>query len=82
MDYGVLQEDVAKAAEQSSGNYQARKQQSRLRAEQLLCSAIFPGHNKFIYCVSHLPGGPKFLIDMRRDILVDAPMLLLLLLPT
>lgn len=41
-----------------------------LRAEQLLRHAIVPGHNKFFDRVSRLPGGLKFLIDMRQDLLV------------
>lgn len=69
---GVLQEDVAKAAEQYATTSQ-REPESKalLRAEQLLRHAIVPGHNKFFDRVSRLPGGLKFLIDMRRDLLVS-----------
>jgi malonyl-CoA decarboxylase len=70
---GVLQEDVVKAAEQYQ-DYVHKEPESKalLRAEQLLRHAIIPGHNKFFDRVSRLPGGLKFLIDMRQDLLVIA----------
>lgn len=43
---------------------------AQLRAEQLLRHALIPGHNKFFDRVSRLPGGLKFLIDMREDLMV------------
>ncbi|KAG0281669.1 hypothetical protein BGZ96_001057 [Linnemannia gamsii] len=69
-DFGVLQEDVVKAAEQYQ-DYAHKEPESKalLRAEQLLRHAIVPGHNKFFDRVSRLPGGLKFLIDMRQDLL-------------
>ncbi|KAF9176615.1 hypothetical protein BGZ50_000239, partial [Haplosporangium sp. Z 11] len=69
-DFGVLQEDVVKAAQQYA-DYAQREPESKalLRAEQLLRHAIVPGHNKFFDRVSRLPGGLKFLIDMRQDLL-------------
>ncbi|KAF9904122.1 hypothetical protein EC991_002999 [Linnemannia zychae] len=69
-DFGVLQEDVVKASEQYK-DYAHREPESKalLRAEQLLRHAIVPGHNKFFDRVSRLPGGLKFLIDMRQDLL-------------
>ncbi|KAF9136733.1 hypothetical protein BG015_003032 [Linnemannia schmuckeri] len=69
-DFGVLQEDVVKAAEQYR-DYAHKEPESKalLRAEQLLRHAIVPGHNKFFDRVSRLPGGLKFLIDMRQDLL-------------
>ncbi|KAF9312692.1 hypothetical protein BGZ91_006468 [Linnemannia elongata] len=69
-DFGVLQEDVVKAAEQYQ-DYAHKEPESKalLRAEQLLRHAIVPGHSKFFDRVSRLPGGLKFLIDMRQDLL-------------
>ncbi|KAF9123083.1 hypothetical protein BGX30_001628 [Mortierella sp. GBA39] len=69
-DFGVLQEDVVKAADQYQ-DYAHKEPESKalLRAEQLLRHAIVPGHNKFFDRVSRLPGGLKFLIDMRQDLL-------------
>ncbi|KAK3817821.1 MAG: malonyl-CoA decarboxylase-domain-containing protein [Linnemannia gamsii] len=69
-DFGVLQEDVVKAAEQYK-DYAHKEPESKalMRAEQLLRHAIVPGHNKFFDRVSRLPGGLKFLIDMRQDLL-------------
>lgn len=67
----MLQEDVVKAAEQYQ-DYAHKEPESKalLRAEQLLRHAIVPGHSKFFDRVSRLPGGLKFLIDMRQDLLV------------
>ncbi|KAI8597610.1 malonyl-CoA decarboxylase-domain-containing protein [Dissophora ornata] len=69
-DFGVLQEDVVKAAKQYT-NCVSVEPESRalLRAEQLLRHSIVPGHNKFFDRVSRLPGGLKFLIDMRQDLM-------------
>ncbi|KAF9354721.1 hypothetical protein BGX34_010846 [Mortierella sp. NVP85] len=69
-DFGVLQDDVVKAAQQYT-DYTKVEPESRalLRAEQVLRHAIVPGHNKFFDRVSRLPGGLKFLIDMREDLL-------------
>ncbi|KAF9921039.1 hypothetical protein FBU30_008970 [Linnemannia zychae] len=69
-DFGVLQEDVVKAAEQYC-DYANKEPESKalLRAEQLLRHSIVPGHNRFFDRVSRLPGGLKFLIDMRQDLL-------------
>lgn len=68
---GVLQEDVAKAARQYSDQVkQGPESKALLRAEQVLRHAIVPGHNKFFDRVSRLPGGLKFLIDIRQDLLV------------
>lgn len=69
---GVLQEDVAKAARQYADQVkQDPESKALLRAEQVLRHAIVPGHNKFFDRVSRLPGGLKFLIDMRHDLLVN-----------
>ncbi|KAG0021966.1 hypothetical protein BGZ82_011140 [Podila clonocystis] len=69
-DFGVLQEDVAKAARQYSDQAKLDPEsKALLRAEQVLRHAIVPGHNKFFDRVSRLPGGLKFLIDMRHDLL-------------
>lgn len=69
---GVLQEDVAKAARQYADQAkQDPESKALLRAEQVLRHAIVPGHNKFFDRVSRLPGGLKFLIDMRQDLLVN-----------
>ncbi|KAK3812805.1 MAG: malonyl-CoA decarboxylase-domain-containing protein [Benniella sp.] len=69
-DFGVLQDDVVKAAQQYT-DYTRVEPESKalLRAEQVLRHAIVPGHNKFFDRVSRLPGGLKFLIDMRQDLL-------------
>ncbi|KAF9375314.1 hypothetical protein CPC16_000793 [Podila verticillata] len=69
-DFGVLQEDVAKAARLYADQAkQDPESKALLRAEQILRHAIEPGHNKFFDRVSRLPGGLKFLIDMRHDLL-------------
>ncbi|GJJ77036.1 malonyl-CoA decarboxylase [Entomortierella parvispora] len=69
-DFGVLQEDVAKAAEQYATTCRTEPEsKALLRAEQLLRHAVVPGHNKFFDRVSRLPGGLKFLIDMRHDLI-------------
>ncbi|KAG0197721.1 hypothetical protein BGX28_008779 [Mortierella sp. GBA30] len=70
-DFGVLQEDVVKTARQYT-EYSQKEPESKalLRAEQVLRHAIVPGHNKFFDRVSRLPGGLKFLIDMRYDLLI------------
>ncbi|KFH67389.1 hypothetical protein MVEG_06122 [Podila verticillata NRRL 6337] len=69
-DFGVLQEDVAKAARLYADQAkQDPESKALLRAEQVLRHAIEPGHNKFFDRVSRLPGGLKFLIDMRHDLL-------------
>ncbi|KAG0228039.1 hypothetical protein BGW42_002457 [Actinomortierella wolfii] len=70
-DFGVLQEDVVRSANQYV-NYAQQDPGSKalLRAEQLLRHAIVPGHSKFFDRVSRLPGGLKFLIDLRADLLV------------
>ncbi|KAG0344199.1 hypothetical protein BG004_004648 [Podila humilis] len=69
-DFGVLQEDVSKAAQQYSDQTKhGAETKALLRAEQVLRHAIVPGHNKFFDRVSRLPGGLKFLIDMRQDLL-------------
>ncbi|KAF9358353.1 activating signal cointegrator 1 complex subunit [Mortierella sp. AD094] len=69
-DFGVLQEDAVKAAHQYT-DYSRLEPESKalLRAEQLLRHAMIPGHNKFFDRVSRLPGGLKFLIDMRHDLI-------------
>ncbi|KAG9319320.1 hypothetical protein KVV02_004697 [Mortierella alpina] len=69
-DFGVLQEDVVEAAQQYT-DFALKDPESKalLRAEQLLRHAVIPGHNKFFDRVSRLPGGLKFLIDMRQDLL-------------
>ncbi|KAG0238106.1 hypothetical protein BGW41_008252 [Actinomortierella wolfii] len=69
-DFGVLQEDVVRSANQYV-NYAQQDPGSKalLRAEQLLRHAIVPGHSKFFDRVSRLPGGLKFLIDLRADLL-------------
>ncbi|RUS12835.1 hypothetical protein BC937DRAFT_86894 [Endogone sp. FLAS-F59071] len=41
-----------------------------LRAEQILRHAVVPLHDRFFDRVNRLPGGMKFLIDMRADLLV------------
>ncbi|KAF9946074.1 hypothetical protein BGZ70_003423, partial [Mortierella alpina] len=70
-DFGVLQEDVVKAAQQYTDSaLKEPESKALLRAEQLLRHAIIPGHNKFFDRVSRLPGGLKFLIDMRQDLLI------------
>ncbi|KAF9275004.1 hypothetical protein BGZ68_000183, partial [Mortierella alpina] len=70
-DFGVLQEDVVKAAQQYTDSaLKDPESKALLRAEQLLRHAVIPGHNKFFDRVSRLPGGLKFLIDMRQDLLV------------
>jgi len=75
---GVLQEDVTKAAEQYATTSHAEPEsKALLRAEQLLRHAVVPGHNKFFDRVSRLPGGLKFLIDMRHDLIVNDPFFLL-----
>ena len=69
---GVLKEDVAKAARLYADQAkQDPESKALLRAEQVLRHAIEPGHNKFFDRVSRLPGGLKFLIDMRHDLLVN-----------
>ncbi|KAG0307754.1 hypothetical protein BGZ98_009887 [Dissophora globulifera] len=69
-DFGVLQEDVAKAARQYTEYTNTESgTKALLRAEQVLRHAIVPGHNKFFDRVSRLPGGLKFLIDMRQDLM-------------
>ncbi|KAF9944923.1 hypothetical protein BGZ72_001833 [Mortierella alpina] len=69
-DFGVLQEDVVKTAQQYADSaLKEPESKALLRAEQLLRHAIIPGHNKFFDRVSRLPGGLKFLIDMRQDLL-------------
>ncbi|KAF9420482.1 hypothetical protein BGZ94_009101 [Podila epigama] len=69
-DFGVLQEEAAKAARQYADHAkQEPESKALLRAEQILRHAIVPGHNKFFDRVSRLPGGLKFLIDMRHDLL-------------
>ncbi|KAG0330317.1 hypothetical protein BGZ99_006010 [Dissophora globulifera] len=69
-DFGVLQEDVAKAARQYTEHTNTESgTKALLRAEQVLRHAIVPGHNKFFDRVSRLPGGLKFLIDMRQDLM-------------
>ncbi|KAF9202077.1 hypothetical protein BGZ49_007746 [Haplosporangium sp. Z 27] len=67
---GVLQEDVVKASQQYT-DYSRVEPESKalLRAEQLLRHALVPGHNKFFDRVSRLPGGLKFLIDLRQDLI-------------
>ncbi|KAG0364836.1 malonyl-CoA decarboxylase-domain-containing protein [Gamsiella multidivaricata] len=69
-DFGVLQEVAVEAAGRYM-EYSKTEPESKalLRAEQLLRHAIVPGHNKFFDRVSRLPGGLKFLIDMREDLL-------------
>ncbi|KAF8982384.1 hypothetical protein BGZ46_001346 [Entomortierella lignicola] len=69
-DFGVLQEDVVKASQQYT-DYSRVEPESKalLRAEQLLRHALVPGHNKFFDRVSRLPGGLKFLIDLRQDLI-------------
>ena len=63
---------MAKAAEQYATSAKNEPEsKALLRAEQLLRHAIVPGHNKFFDRVSRLPGGLKFLIDMRHDLLVS-----------
>ncbi|KAF9556189.1 hypothetical protein EC968_008382 [Mortierella alpina] len=70
-DFGVLQEDVVKAAQQYTDSAMKEPEsKALLRAEQLLRHAVVPGHNKFFDRVSRLPGGLKFLIDMRQDLLI------------
>ena len=74
LNIGVLQEDVAKAAQlYTDSALKEPESKALLRAEQLLRHAIIPGHNKFFDRVSRLPGGLKFLIDMRQDLLVSNP---------
>ncbi|KAF9924346.1 hypothetical protein BGZ67_009330 [Mortierella alpina] len=69
-DFGVLQEDVVEAAQQYTDSaLKDPESKALLRAEQLLRHAVIPGHNKFFDRVSRLPGGLKFLIDMRQDLL-------------
>ncbi|KAG0270623.1 hypothetical protein DFQ27_002614 [Actinomortierella ambigua] len=69
-DFGVLQEDVIRSANQyTSAAQQDPGSKALMRAEQLLRHAIVPGHSKFFDRVSRLPGGLKFLIDLRADLL-------------
>ncbi|KAF9969558.1 hypothetical protein BGZ73_008047 [Actinomortierella ambigua] len=73
-DFGVLQEDVVRSANQYvSAAQQDPGSKALMRAEQLLRHAIVPGHSKFFDRVSRLPGGLKFLIDLRADLLSILP---------
>ncbi|KAF9113130.1 hypothetical protein BGX27_002123 [Mortierella sp. AM989] len=69
-DFGVLQEDAVKAAQQYTECSRLEPEsKALLRAEQLLRHAMIPGHNRFFDRVSRLPGGLKFLIDLRHDLI-------------
>ncbi|CAI2189689.1 10058_t:CDS:10, partial [Funneliformis geosporum] len=69
-DFGVIRDEALKAA----NNYINLSNEDAygravLRAEQILRHSMIPAHNVFFDRITPLPGGTKFLVNMRADLL-------------
>ncbi|RIA90525.1 malonyl-CoA decarboxylase-domain-containing protein [Glomus cerebriforme] len=69
-DFGVTRDKVFKATDHYIGLSNSNaSERAILRAEQILRHAMIPVHNVFFDRINRLPSGPKFLVDMRADLL-------------
>ncbi|KAJ3195600.1 hypothetical protein HK101_011663 [Irineochytrium annulatum] len=67
-EFGVKREAVLVHAE-AYKNAIGKGDRAALRAEQQLREALVPQHTRFFNQVNSLPGGMKFLVDLREDLL-------------
>ncbi|KAJ3218975.1 hypothetical protein HDU67_003339 [Dinochytrium kinnereticum] len=67
-DFGVNRKDVLAYAS-SLSNAAAKGDRALLRSEQNLRDSLVPQYSQFFSQINHLPGGLKFLVSMRADLL-------------
>ncbi|OZJ03573.1 hypothetical protein BZG36_03043 [Bifiguratus adelaidae] len=68
-DFGVPSDESQSSAKAVLDAHASGSRKALLRAQQLLRHTMEPRHNIFFDLVNQLPGGTKFLIDLRADLL-------------